>query len=880
MHEMPFEIRTPNLHCKDTLSSAQIFCVDISLQRRDPNSGSTLMAISPSTLHSTTNPTFISAPFPPRPRPRYLTYQRCAVTCRATKDDQNDGTKRDSIAEWVARARSQGRARRARASNASSSSNSSNRAGAASALDAVDRLFGGNDSASTDTPPLRYSGQGQIASEEQRKQWLSDLRRAGSRPREQSVEDEDIVVKNPAISSARRKVSRPRGRPQRTSASKNQLVDEELDEGFAQAAIYDDQVDEDDSNDEEGVDDQIIMPSSTIESSRNRKSRKRSTVVDSVNDKYGNSTNRSSRARPRSSTSRRSRSINTSSPDNNHPGEEEFVEDYERNLSSSHVSRSGRTRSSARISRRRNSNATKGTNTATTSFSRLLEIARNGGTSESTRSRKPDFESIHEAMSDLEQTTPTSNRNRRRPSKKIPTDGPIRQLFQMSRSTSASDARKALVFDDEEAVNIEEEAFDNGSRTLRSIGIKVPEKQETRRKYSTTRRVGGRVRKIHSPPADWGPMTNNEIANIRSDKTPLVPRRSIGAEPVRDCPECYGTGLEMCSVCVGTGWVEPVQRERQGTKGTKREALVRRVWEQPNLCISSDGSAQCPYCNGIGKSFCSTCEGSGSALRKGFDPADKYIAYDMFQGETPSSLDREDFEIIDDDAFVEVTLGGEEKRGREEEEEEEEEEEDLIYSGTPNAFEFTLPHLEHSALDLTNKTSAVDDEYEEPEFEFSNGVHDEEHTDFGSKPQRRPLLKRVRSFKDDYIPFSDDRAIENESVADNVRLAKSKSVRTSETNEDEEDDIALIANDLDDDIDDDDDDDDDEEDDDEVELESGLLDVEVGDVLDDEDDDDDDDLEEAELDDEDTIELDDTEFLGVEDEDDTEFFDEGDDIER
>lgn len=823
------------------------------------------MAVSSSTQQTSANPAFISVPFPSS-RPRCSTrssYQRHGITCCATKDDQNDSGKRDSISEWVARARSQGRARRARASNTPNSTNSSsNRAGAASALDAVDRLFGGNDSTSTGNPELRSSGQSQPISGEQRKQWLNDLRRSGSRQLEQSTEDENIDETTSPISSARQKISRPHGRRKRPSPLSKQFVDENLNSGFAEATVYD----EDDSNGEEDVDDQVMLPSRATRSRQQRSSKISTKFVDSANNDIADmssqlsSTNRSSRLRSRTSAGYRARTVRMNNHGNNQVEHEDLEDDVESNLSVSSTVRSTRARSASRRAKRKDSKTNRSATNSTTvntSFSKLLEIARSGGIPTRNRSRRPDFESLQDAMSDLEEKAPTNSRRRKsnakstgRSSKKSISEGPIQQLFDMSRSSRTSDARKALVFDDtEETLNSDEETFDNGNSTLRSIGIKVAEKKETRRKYSATRRVGGRLRKINAPPADWAPMTSSEIATLRSDKTPLVPRRPIGAEPVRHCAECYGTGLEMCSVCVGTGWVAPLHNRKRETKETKHDAQVRRVWEQPNLCIHKDGSAQCPCCNGIGKSLCSECEGSGSALRKGFDPADKYIAFDMFQGgSTP--LDNENFEVIDDKEFVEVVEGEEyEKDG-------EEEEEDLIYSGTANGFEFTLPHLERSTLELVNKTRVADDQYEEPEFEFPNGVYDEEHTDFGSKPQRKPLLRRVKGFKDDYIPFSGDRRTKDESAGgvSGVRLVKSKIGRTTEP----EDDIALVAHDV-----------EDEEDD--VELESSILDVSATDnVLDEDEDDldDENDIDDAGLDGDNGLELEeDNEFLGDEDED-------------
>ena len=849
------------------------------------------MALPPSAFQSTVNPAFISTPLPPlAPCSNSYRCQRRGIVCRAAKDDQNDAPKRDSISEWVARARSQGRARRARASNTSNSKNSSsNRAGAASALDAVDRLFGGNDSTSNDSSSIRYSEQAQPVSEQQRKQWLSDLRRAGSRSREQSNEDEDADEPSSPTSSTRRKVSRPRSSRKRASSLSEQFLDDELDHGFAEATVYDRQEDQDNNyNGEEYMDDQITLPAGTI--GRRRTTRKRPTVLDSFDEDDADtnprrsSASRSNRSQPRSFGRRRSGTPNVSNRDNEHVVSEELDDDIDNNLPNSRTSRFSRPRSTTKSIKRKG--AKDSSSTMDSSFSRLLDIARRGGTSIGTRSRKPDFESLQEAMSDVDSTVPTSNQRRRgsssasnRSSRKATTERPIQQLLEMSRSSSTSKTRKGRIFDDEEEISkSDEETFDNGNRTLRSIGIKIPQRQETRRKYSATRRVGGRLRKIHTPPEEWAPLTADEIATIRSDQTPLVPRRPIGAEPIRDCAHCYGSGLEMCSVCVGTGWVEPLRKREGNAKETKHDAQVRSVWERPNLCIHKDGSAQCPFCNGIGKSFCSVCEGSGSALKKGFDPADKYIAFDMFQGgSTP--LDSDDYEIIDDDECVEVTVG------EESETEEEKEEEDLIYSGHPNSFESSLPHLEQSTLEA-DKTSSDDVEYDEPEFEFSNGVHDEEYTDFGSKPQRRPLLRRVRRFKDDYIPFS-DRVLDDEKTV--VGRAKSKTSRTSVA----QNDLTLVDEDLEDDEDDDVEEDDDDDDD---ELENELLEVDVADddVLDDDEDEDEheledeNDIDEVELDDDNDLNLEDNEFLGDEDEDDAEqdldgvlpMFDEREEVER
>lgn len=187
-----------------------------------------------------------------------------------------------------------------------------------------------------------------------------------------------------------------------------------------------------------------------------------------------------------------------------------------------------------------------------------------------------------------------------------------------------------------------------------------------RQKYTAVRRVGNHSHRIYSPPDEWKPMAEEEVAKVRSDSRPIG-RGNGGSKlkgVVADCVSCSGSGLETCSACLGSGWVPPLSEDN--TRGPRRD-LLERIWLRPNLCVDSRGEAQCVMCNGIGKQFCGSCKGSGSALRKGFSLSEKNEIFDIFPGE--------------DESFTE------DEYANDEEEDEEELEEFQLYTGPEEAFD-------------------------------------------------------------------------------------------------------------------------------------------------------------------------------------------------
>lgn len=199
-----------------------------------------------------------------------------------------------------------------------------------------------------------------------------------------------------------------------------------------------------------------------------------------------------------------------------------------------------------------------------------------------------------------------------------------------------------------------------------------------RQKYISVRRAGNHSHRIYSPPDEWRPMAEEEVAKVRSDSRPIG-RGSGGSKlkgVVADCVSCSGSGLETCSACLGNGWVPPLSEDN--ARGPRRE-LLERIWLRPNLCVDSRGEAQCVMCNGIGKQFCGSCKGSGSALKKGFSLSEKNEIFDMFPGE--------------DDSF------SEDEYADDQEEDEEELEEFQLYTGPEEEYDV---HSKRSSLEDTD----------------------------------------------------------------------------------------------------------------------------------------------------------------------------------
>lgn len=217
------------------------------------------------------------------------------------------------------------------------------------------------------------------------------------------------------------------------------------------------------------------------------------------------------------------------------------------------------------------------------------------------------------------------------------------------------------------------EPLDDEMEAEIEFGSKPKRRSGRRQRYTAVRRVGGRTRRILNPPLEWQPMDQDEVGQVRSENRPLGgrgPRKSQLQGVIADCQSCRGAGTETCAICLGSGWVAPLN-EPSGKEKTGRRELLEEFWSRPNLVVDIHGNAQCVRCNGIGKQFCGSCQGSGSALRKGFSLSERYEVFDMF----PS---------VSDDAVVD---GDEEYDELEEEDEVENEFESFqLYQGSADLF--------------------------------------------------------------------------------------------------------------------------------------------------------------------------------------------------
>lgn len=208
-----------------------------------------------------------------------------------------------------------------------------------------------------------------------------------------------------------------------------------------------------------------------------------------------------------------------------------------------------------------------------------------------------------------------------------------------------------------------------------------------RRRFTAVRRVGANTRRILSRPNEWRPFSEDDVSRVMPDyralNTGAVTNAGNGKGPqlppgvISGCPECMATGLETCAICLGEGWIAPLNEYLSDQKSDQeRSAVMQEIWSQPNLVVNTSGEAQCVRCNGVGKQFCRGCKGSGSSNTKGFNLSDKYKVFDMFPG-TPDgpSLDDIDFEHDDDDF----------------EDEDEDEEDGLesfqLYQGSPESYD-------------------------------------------------------------------------------------------------------------------------------------------------------------------------------------------------
>lgn len=362
------------------------------------------------------------------------------------------------------------------------------------------------------------------------------------------------------------------------------------------------------------------------------------------------------------------------------------------------------------------------------SFVRLLDVARRGGSAP--RRRKPDLEPLSAVLGVPDDSVDEAG-TIPQPRAAAATSAPA------PASTSENRQDSGRLFGVGRLLDLARRGPRTAEPDVDEDEVPVREgEQSPRQRFIATRRVGGRMRRVREAPEEWGPMSDRDIGRLRSESHPLDGNRGkVGADAIRECTDCFGTGLEMCSVCVGSGWVEPIKSD-----GPQPRPLVQQMWARPNLVIDRDGTAQCVYCAGMGKRQCKTCEGSGSALKKGFDPTDKYKVFDMFQGATSRTVAQEGEGFAESVEVEEEFDDFEDVDG-----EEEESEEFAIYTGDANGLDFglNLPNLEKSAIERDTEADVIElaKDGQQPS---QNGFYDEDDVvDFARPPQRNPILKRI-----------------------------------------------------------------------------------------------------------------------------------------
>ncbi|CDF41010.1 unnamed protein product [Chondrus crispus] len=393
------------------------------------------------------------------------------------------------------------------------------------------------------------------------------------------------------------------------------------------------------------------------------------------------------------------------------------------------------------------------------------------------------------------------------------------------------DSYEALDDEMEESISIRGDAVRKGS--LR------------RQKFTAVRRVANRSFKIHKPPDEWKPMTEEEIAKVRSDGRSIGGGRvgsSKGKGIVANCQTCRGSGLDTCSACLGSGWVPPL--DKIGMSESRKE-LLEKIWNRPNLCVDNYGEAQCILCNGIGKQFCDSCKGSGSALRKGFSLSEKREIFDFDDPEEDDSClgEDEDADIDEDDV---------------DEYEEDEEEEYQLYTGPEESFNFHRTSTSFNSetgdgdesdddLRIGNEDELeVDDESAEllATLEAMHLADLEERGSerMGDRKRRSEVNDRARDARDAGF----DLDIESDEIMDDVSGEHGIEENMKMTELDDEDDLDDDLDEEDDDLDNDDDDDLDDEDEDDLdddidddrivnEIESRGLELNLDDVSEDDD---------------------------------------------
>jgi hypothetical protein len=196
--------------------------------------------------------------------------------------------------------------------------------------------------------------------------------------------------------------------------------------------------------------------------------------------------------------------------------------------------------------------------------------------------------------------------------------------------------------------------------------------------------------------------------HLESESTPFAREfPEVDAVSVKDCTTCRGSGLRDCPICEGEGWID--RPPADPAEYNKISYNVRAIWELPDLVIDDDGCAQCPPCNGIGKAFCSVCEGSGSETRKGFDLRERDVLFGLLpleddqEDEDEDDVWNEDEEEVEDesDDDAEGLADGAENGENESFSDGDDEEDYGVYEGGPGEIDL---------LDLRYRDQVEDDE--------------------------------------------------------------------------------------------------------------------------------------------------------------------------
>lgn len=462
-----------------------------------------------------------------------------------------------------------------------------------------------------------------------------------------------------------------------------------------------------------------------------------------------------------------------------------------------------------------------------TSFQKLMDIAREGPTA-STGNRWKQPRSTRPSMFRNQALRNGNPQKRKEPEERKTTREPIiderpdppssnisrilgltKQI--VSRQADAprdkdDDSYEALDDEMEESISIRGDAVRKGS-----LG---------RQKFTAVRRVANRSFKIHKPPDEWKPMTEEEITTVRSDGRSFAGRvgSSKGKGIVANCQTCRGSGLDTCSACLGSGWVPPLDTMAMSES---RKELLENIWNRPNLCVDKYGEAQCILCNGIGKQFCDSCKGSGSSLRKGFSMSEKREIFDLDDPEEDDSCFGEDeYADSDEDDLDEY--------------EADEAEEYQLYTGPEKPFNF-----HRTSTSFNNETGDGD----ESDDNLRIGNDDELEVDdesaellatleamhladleergpeyMGHRKRRSEVKDRARDVRDAGF----DLDLESDEIMDVVSGEDEIEENMKMTELDDEDDLDDDLGEDDDDLDNDDEDDLDDDDDDEDDLDDDI----------------------------------------------------------